>query len=161
MSIPRIVPTRSERGIDVEPPVQRDREYMKRMCTKVRAMSACGWGWTLWRSFTCELLGAQWSRRRRPRLKIIGGCQITAKRARSAVSRDWRSSATDSSGRGCGKHLGHRTARCSLRGNSSSCSARPQPHQGSTRKSAWRCPTERGPRFSAPLFFSPDAGIVI
>ena len=91
---------------------------------------AGSWGWTLWRLLTCELLGAQLPRRRRPRLKIIGGCQITAKGARSAVSRDWRSGATDSSGRGCGKHLGHRTARCSLRGNSSSCSARPQPYLG-------------------------------
>ena len=49
-------------------------------------------------------------------------------------------------------HLGHRTARCSLRGSSSSCSARPKRPVGSEYQDCeGRCPTERVRRFSAHL----------
>ena len=81
-------------------------------------------------------VGRQIAAKQRPRLVSCKGSKGSC--------RGWRS--------GGGKHLGHRTARCSLRGNGSSCSARPkgpQPFQGLMRKSARRCPTERVGRFSA------------
>ena len=50
----------------------------------------------------------------------------------------------------CGKHLGHMAARCSLRGSSSSCSARPKrPDKPEYQDCEGRCPTERVRRFSA------------
>ena len=68
----------------------------------------------------------QSERRCRPRYEDHVGRQIAAKQRPRLVSckgskgscRGWRS--------GGGKHLGHRTARCRLRGNGSSCSARPK-----------------------------------
>ena len=51
------------------------------------------WGWTPWRSFTCELLGDQWPRRRRPRLKIIGRRHRSLQKEHGSRDRDWRSGA--------------------------------------------------------------------
>jgi len=55
-------------------------------------------------------VGRQIAAKQRPRLVSCKGSKGSC--------RGWRS--------GGGKHLGHRTARCSLRGNGSSCSARPK-----------------------------------
>ena len=54
----------------------------------------------------------------------------------------------------CGKHLGHMAARCSLRGSSSSCSARPKRLvKPEYQDCEGRCPTERVRRFSARVKF--------
>ena len=53
-------------------------------------------------------VGRQIAAKQRPRLVSCKGSKGSC--------RGWRS--------GGGKHLGHRTARCSLRGNGSACSAR-------------------------------------
>eukprot|EP00964_Phaeocystis_antarctica_P022455 scaffold12459_cov98-Phaeocystis_antarctica.AAC.5 len=75
-------------------------------------------------------VGRQIAAKQRPRLVSCKGSKGSC--------RGWRS--------GGGKHLGHRTARCSLRGNGSSCSARPKGPQNPTRVSygnrLGRCPTE-------------------
>ena len=68
----RIVLTRPERDIDVKAPVQRG--------SGIQSLRACALPYALcrqlgvdtkiiWHFFTCELLGAQWPRRHRPRLK--------------------------------------------------------------------------------------------
>ena len=81
-------------------------------------------------------VGRQIAAKQRPRLVSCKGSKGSC--------RGWRS--------GGGKHLGHRTARCSLRGNGSSCSARPKGPQtlpGTPPNSLW----------SYPRTFSGDAPV--